>query len=313
MKDIRVVFFGTPAFAVPSLSILTKEKYNLLCVTQPWRSAGRFGKKQNSAVRVQAKSLGIACETPTTLRDRVFLDRLQRFQPRVAVLVAYGLIIPPELLQLPPDGFINVHPSLLPRHRGPSPIPATILAGDQKTGVTIMKLDEGVDTGPLLAQTTIPLTGQETTGSLSEILAQMGAELLRITLRQYLQHAIVPIAQNHAKSTLTKKIRKEDGLIDWNEGATIIERKIRAFYPWPSAWTILKDERIIIHRARIVELAHPSIPGTLIELGPANLGIVCGNGKILEPLELKREGKKTMISAAFFHGYRKKVGLVLGH
>src|SRR5436190_14857164 len=212
----RVIFMGTPQFAVPSLRALVEGPYMLTVVTQPDRPAGRGGKLTPPPVKVAAEELGLPIMQPPTLRDPGFRERLEELRPEVTVLVAYGEYLAPSLLDLPRRGSINLHPSLLPRWRGSTPIQSAILAGDAVTGVSIILMDKGLDTGPILAQTSTPIEPEDTQPQLSARLAEIGAELLAETLPRWLRGEIEPIPQGEERATLTHILQKEDGLIDWN-------------------------------------------------------------------------------------------------
>ncbi|EKD56084.1 MAG: hypothetical protein ACD_58C00304G0012 [uncultured bacterium] len=269
MNKHRIIFFGTPEFAVPSLQILIDSgslarlginQSPIAVVTEPDRPAGRGKKLKYSSVKELAQKNNLQIYQPEKIST--LSSQLSALEPDVAIVVAYGQIIPKEILEIPKFGFINLHPSLLPKYRGPSPIQAAILNGDKVTGVTIIKLDEKMDHGPILAQQELEIANskkQKTNKiqipidyeNLSKELAKLGAELLIKTLPDYLNNKIKPINQDHTKATFTKLINKSDGLINWSEPVDLIERKIRAYNPWPGAYTFINNKRLKICQAHI--------------------------------------------------------------
>jgi methionyl-tRNA formyltransferase len=312
----RVVFMGTPQFAVPTLQGLV-ETYApgsrpgevVGVVTQPDRPSGRGRKLQPSPVKRLAEAHGIPVLTPTSLRKPESQAALRDLSPDVVIVAAFGQILPPAVLELPPFGCLNVHASLLPRWRGAAPIAAAILAGDEETGVTIMKMDPGLDTGPILRQRATPIGEEDTRESLGQRLAGLGAELLLETLPDWLAGRIRPQAQDEAKATLAPKLEKEQGRIDWRESAQAIGRRVCAFYRWPGAFTTWQGDLLKILRAA----ARPSsgeaaseAPGSVIETaeGPA---VVAGVG-LLQLYEVQPAGKRPMPADAFARGARDFIG-----
>ncbi|RME09305.1 MAG: methionyl-tRNA formyltransferase [Ardenticatenia bacterium] len=309
----RLIFLGTPVFAVPSLQRLAETgAYDIVqVITQPDRPAGRGRKLRPSPVKEAAQALGLPVWTPETLKTPDAVAYLRDLAPDVAVVVAYGEILRPNVLAIPPKGFLNVHASLLPKYRGAAPIQAAILNGDRETGVSIMLLDEGMDTGPVLAQRVVPIAPDETAGTLSEKLAQVGAELLVETLPRWLAGEIEPRPQDHSQATVTRLIKKAHGRIDWTAPAVQIERQVRAFTPWPSAFTTWDGRLLKVLRARVVNApAHDAEPGTVVALdeGPA---VVTGEGLLLLE-EVQLEGKRPTTGKAFLQGYSQIVGARLG-
>ena len=248
---IRCVFMGTPEFAVPSLAALLDAGYHVVGVlTKKDQPAGRGQKLETSAVKQMAQALGLTIQQPSTLRTAEAQAALAYLAPDVIVVAAYGLILPPEVLDLPRFGCINVHGSVLPRWRGAAPIAAAILAGDVEAGVSIMRMDAGVDTGPTLSAAYLPIAADDTTGTLTPKLANLGADLLMRTLPRWLAGEITPVPQPEEGATYAPRIAKEDGLIDWSEPAALIERRVRAYQPWPTAYTRWNGLRLKILRAR---------------------------------------------------------------
>lgn len=307
----RVIFMGTPQFAVPSLRALAERYGVALVVTQPDRPAGRGRALVESAVKVAARELGLPLFQPDSLRSPEALATLKEAQPDVIVVVAYGEILRQNVLSLPPRGCVNVHASLLPRQRGAAPIAAAILAGDKVTGITIMLMDAGMDTGPVLAQAEEPIRPDDTTGSLTARLAGLGARLLVDTLPRWLQDEIVAQPQDGSRATYAPMIRKEDGLIDWGEPAAVIERQARAFDPWPGAYTYWQGRRVRIAQAEpLLSWCGSEEPGTVLA-SCDGVGVATGEGALLIH-RLQVEGKRCVDCAAFLCGQPGFAGAVLG-
>lgn len=311
-----LIFMGTPQFAVPSLRALAQGPYMITVVTQPDRPAGRGGKLAPPAVKVAAEELGLPLLQPETLRDPDLRARLAEMRPEVTVLVAYGEYIAPALLDLPRRGSINLHPSLLPRWRGSTPIQSAILAGDEVTGVSIIRMDKGLDTGPILAQRQTPIGPEETSLQLSEHLAVIGAELLADTLPLWLRGEIEPVPQTEEGATLTRILKKEDGLIEWNMPAEEIARRVRALQPWPGTYTYWQGRLLKILRARPVAapVDKPDKPGTvsLLQHAGSRALVVWTADGALELIELQMEGKPAREAQPLLSGYPGLVGSVLG-
>jgi methionyl-tRNA formyltransferase len=248
---MNVVFMGSPLFAIPSLNALsTKHEFDLVGVfTQPDRPAGRGRKIRSSPVKLRSAELGLSIYQPDSLKSPEIISTLQALNTELIVVAAYGKILPPNLLDLPKFGSINVHASLLPRWRGASPIQAAIHAGDSYTGVTIMKMDPGLDTGPILSQRRISIHSSDTGGSLSERLADLGAELLLETISGYISGELHPFEQDVNKATYAPLLKKSDGRLDFMRPALELERQIRAFDPWPASFFEWGNRRIVIHKA----------------------------------------------------------------
>jgi methionyl-tRNA formyltransferase len=265
---MSIVFIGTPDFAVPSLRRLAADGHVIAAViTRPDRPAGRGRRLALPPVKVAAEELGLTVLQPSTLRDAEPLNTIRALQPEVIVAVAYGQILRRQLLDIPPRGVLNVHPSLLPRHRGASPIAGAILAGDDETGVSIMLMDAGMDSGPVLAQRRVPIDPTDTTEWLTGQLAWLGADLLAETLPRWLAGDITPQPQDDSRATITRLIRKEDGEIDWTLSAVEIWRGIRAYNPWPGASTVLDGEALRLWQAQPLDETSSEPPGTIV-VGP---------------------------------------------
>lgn len=292
---------GTPELAVPSLGALI-ERFEVVAVaTQPDRRAGRGRGLEASPVKRRALEADLPVLQPAGLRDPAAVAQLAAYRPDLVAVVAYGLILPPALLELPPLGCVNVHTSLLPRHRGASPIHGAILAGDEVTGVTTMLMDEGLDTGPILLQEREPVRPRDTTVTLGARLAERGAALLVRTVERLAAASIDPAPQDDAEATLTGLIRKQDGLIDWRRPAVEIERRVRAMQPWPSAFTFHGDTRLQIWRAEPGPDTDAEA-GTVVALAEALL-VACGDGRALRVHEMQRPGGRRLPTADFVRGY----------
>jgi methionyl-tRNA formyltransferase len=302
---------GTPEFAAPSLDALVNAGYEVAGVlTQPDQPAGRGRQIEPSPVKRAALAHGLAVQQPKTLRAPDAQAELAALAPDVIVVAAYGLILPPAVLALPPSGCVNVHGSLLPRHRGAAPIAAAILGGDPETGVSIMLMDEGVDTGPVLDTAAIPIAPEDTAGSLSAKLARLGAELLTATLPRYLAGEIRATPQPTEGATYAPRIEKREGEIRWAEPAALIERKVRAYQPWPTAYTAWRGQPLKLLRARVASTATRALPGQVIG-GKHEAGVATGDG-VLWLDEVQPAGKKPMPVGAFLQGAPGFVGSRLG-
>ncbi|MDQ3870177.1 MAG: methionyl-tRNA formyltransferase [Chloroflexota bacterium] len=255
----RTIFLGTGRFAVPVLEALTQESRVELVgvVTASPKPAGRGGILRPSPVGLVARTKWLAVLTPGRLRAPESVEEIRELRPELLVLADYGQIVPRELLELPRHGALNLHPSLLPRHRGASPIPAAILGGDHETGVTLIRMDAGVDTGPIVAQRTVPLRGDETAPELQERLASVAADLLRESLGPWLAGTIDARPQSEEGATLTRALRREDGRLDPSRSATELARQVRAYQPWPGSFLQTPTGRIVIWAAEPIELASP--------------------------------------------------------
>ncbi|MCX7608751.1 MAG: methionyl-tRNA formyltransferase [Anaerolineales bacterium] len=299
--SLRIVFMGSPDFAVPTLEALAARYPIVGVVTQPDRPAGRGGTLKPPAVKEAALRLGLPVIQPEKLRQPEAMAQLRAWAPDLIVVAAFGQILRQEVLDLPPLGCINVHASLLPRWRGAAPIQAALLAGDAETGVTIMKMDAGVDTGPILAQRAIPIAPDETGGSLFEKLSRLGADLLLETLPRYVSGEIVPRPQPEEGVTYAPMLKKEDGLLDFSQPAAALERRVRAMNPWPGAYFEWRGAPLKVLRARVGEAKSPGAGRRLTVEGRPALG--CGEG-ILILEEVQPAGKRPMPGKAFLAGAR---------
>ena len=300
----RIVYFGTPDFAVPPLAALIAAGFPVpLVVTQPDRPVGRHAALRPSAVAAWAAANGLPLEKPERLRgNAALLERLAAARPAAIAVAAYGRIFPPELLVLPPLGCVNVHASLLPRHRGASPVQAAILAGDSETGVATMRMEEGLDTGPVYLERRVPIGERETAGELSARLAGIGGALLVETLRGLEAGTLSPRPQRGDPS-LCRPIRREDAAADWTRPADELSRRLRAFTPWPGLFTFFEGERVKILAARPASTGGKGEPGDLT-LDGGELVASAGGGTALILERLQRAGRNPVTGAEFARSVR---------
>ncbi len=294
MSALTIIFAGTPPFAATHLNALLEKNYSICAVyTQPDRPAGRGRHPQPSAVKQLAQAHKLPTYQPSTLTSPETQQELRALKADVMVVVAYGLLLPPAALGIPHHGCINVHASLLPRWRGAAPIQYAILNGDNMSGVTTMSMEAGLDTGPMLQQANYALSPTETSQSLHDKLAQLGPEVLIETLEALRHDKLTPVSQDHAQSTYAPKIKKQQAKIDWSLSAHELDRQIRAFNPWPVAYTQVQGERLRLWAATPLDIPHGKSPGTIVDAKQDKLCIACGDGLLaLEKLQLP--GKKTM-------------------
>ncbi len=304
---MKIVFAGTPAFAAVALQTLLDSGHEVtLVLTQPDRPAGRGLKAQASAVKRLAEQCGLAVLQPSSLKSEDVARAVKAASPEVIVVAAYGLILPEALLKLPPLGCVNIHASLLPRWRGAAPIQRALLAGDAVTGVTIMQMEAGLDTGPILLQEPIPIAADDTAGVLHDKLAALGARLIVRALVE--RPAVTP--QDDSRATYAARITKGEPEIDWWRSAMELERQVRAFNPSPGAQTQLGPAAIKIWRA-CVEPRISGAPGTVFAAGPDGIVVACGHGG-LRITELQRAGGKRLAAGAFLAGFKLEPGMRLG-
>ncbi|HET91685.1 MAG TPA: methionyl-tRNA formyltransferase [Chloroflexi bacterium] len=312
---MRVVFMGTPEFAVPTLEGLAEAPFAKVVgvVTQPDRLAGRGRRPEPPAVKRVALEMTVPLIQPESLRDADVAAQLAAWTPDVIVVVAFGQLLPLSVLDLPPHGCLNVHASLLPRWRGAAPVEAAILAGDEVTGVTVMRMDVGLDTGPILAQREEPIHPDDTQTSLGERLSRRGAALLVEVLPSYCQGQVQPRPQPEEGVTYASQLRREDGWLDWTRSAVELDRQVRAFNPWPGAFTTLQGRRFKVLRAvPLPNWRGDAPPGTVFTLVDGDaVAVATGEGALrLEQVQLA--GKRRMDIAAFLCGQQDCVGVCLG-
>lgn len=298
---MKIVFAGTPAFAVPSLQAAAQVAEVVAVYTQPDRPAGRGRGLQASPVKLEAVKRGIPVLQPDTLRGKDAAATLRAFEPVVMVVVAYGLLLPQRILEVPDEGCWNVHASLLPRWRGAAPIQRAIAAGDTETGVCLMQMEKGLDTGPVLLQQRTPIGATETGGQLHDRLAELGAQVLRDGLG-LLRAGIRPRPEPQAADGVTyaHKLDKAEARLDWSQPAAVLANQVRAFNPWPMAEAVLAGERVRIHGAVALDQAHAAQPGQVLAAGREGIDIACGHG-VLRVRVLQRDGGRAITAADFLN------------
>lgn len=308
----RIIFMGTPEFAVPSLQALLDHGENIVTViTQPDRPKGRGRKMTPPAVKLLAQANGIPVVQPLKIKTAEFRDSLQKLEPDLIIVTAYGRILPGHILNLPSLGTINVHGSLLPRYRGAAPVQWAILRGERETGVTIMQMDEGLDTGDMLLTTTLPISPDDTAGSLAEKMSEQGGKALCQALDLLRQDQLPPIKQDNALATLAPPLVKEQGRVDWSRSAFDISCQIRGLDPWPMAHTLYLEKWLRFFQPQVVEENPAEQPGTLCRADKKGLLIRCGQDCLLIG-EVQLQGSKRMSVEASLCGRPMQVGLLFG-
>jgi methionyl-tRNA formyltransferase len=306
----RIVFFGTPSFAIPTLKALLKGPDQVVgVVTQPDREKGRGRKVILSPVKELSLQNHLIPLQPEKAKEEAFQETLRDLQPDLIVVVAYGQILTKSVLDIPKYGAINVHASLLPKYRGAAPIAWAILNGEAVTGVTTMMMDEGMDTGNILLQREVPMGDEETSETLQDRLASAGAQLLLETLERVKEENILPIPQDHSKATYAPPLKKEDGHIDWRKGAKEIDRQIRAFNPWPGAFTKWGDRWLKIYKGETRVRKPTGEGGTVVWVGSDLIEVETGENSFLIR-EVQLEGKKRMTARDFLSGHPILIGTV---
>ncbi len=310
---MKIVFMGTPDFAVPALKKLAADGHEIaLVVTKPDAMKGRGNKVQASAVKECALALSLPVSQPEKVKgNTAFIEQLQALAPDAVVVIAYGKILPKEILEIPPHGCLNVHGSILPRHRGAAPIQWTILAGDEEGGVSIMQMDEGMDTGDVLAESRVPVDAHNAE-ELFDILSVKGADLIAETLAKIeAGEQITAVPQEDALATYAPMITKKDGLLDFGRPAAELERRVRGLYPWPGTYTYLDGQPFKIWTAGLAEGTPGAAPGTVLKADREGILIACGEGALLAK-EVQAPGKKRMPADAYLKGHSIEKGTVLG-
>ncbi|ELY4521207.1 methionyl-tRNA formyltransferase [Cronobacter muytjensii] len=304
-ESLRIIFAGTPDFAARHLEALLSSSHEIVGVfTQPDRPAGRGKKLMAGPVKVLAEENGLPVFQPKSLRPVENQELVAALNADVMVVVAYGLILPEAVLAMPRLGCINVHGSLLPRWRGAAPIQRSLWAGDTQTGVTIMQMDKGLDTGDMLRKLTCPITAEDTSASLYDKLAQMGPQGLLATLSDLASGAVVPEKQDDAKATYAEKLSKEEARLDWMLSAVQLERCIRAFNPWPVSYFMIDDQPVKVWKASVLDQQSKAAPGTVLEAGKQGIQIATADG-ILNLEDLQPAGKKPMSAQDLLNSRRE--------
>lgn len=302
---------GTPDFAVPSLKALIDAKYNILAViTQPDKPKGRGRVMTMSPVKALAIQQGIHVYQPEKIRDKDIINKIKKLSPDLIVVVAYGKILPETIINIPPKGCINVHASLLPKYRGAAPINCAIISGEQETGVTIMFIDKGMDTGPVLTAEKVPIACSDTSIDLHDKLKVKGAQLLVKTIDLLKIGDIMPRAQDDSQATYSPMLKKEDGRIDWGKSAEEIRNLIRGLFPWPCAYTHYNDTMLKIFNGKIDTELTNEIPGTIIGTNTDGLRVATGNGIFIIQDVQPANGKRLKISE-FLRGHKIATGKIL--
>ena len=310
---LRVVFFGTPEFAVPTLEALIASRHRVVTVvSQPDRPKGRGQRLQPTPTRQVADAAGIPVLQPLRLREEGFLEVLAAARPALGVVAAYGRILPERLLVLPRLGMINVHASLLPAYRGAAPVHRAVIAGDTETGVTIMRVVQELDAGPVIAAATRPIGADETTVEVERGLAALGAPLLVSVVEALAAGRAVETPQDHDRATFAPKVGREEGTIDWNRPAADIHNLVRGLQPWPlvSAW--IGNARHVIHRTERTDDQAQAPGGTIVEASGDRLMVTGGDGRVLRVRLIQPEGRRVMAAQEFLAGRRVPIGTTIG-
>lgn len=308
--SLRIVFFGTPAFAVPTLEALLGSRHSVVAaVTQPDRPRGRGQKTSDTPVKACAASAGLQILQPDTLKDGSFAAALTGLDADFGVVAAYGKILTDAVLRAPRLGMLNVHASLLPRYRGAAPIHRAVMAGERETGITIMRVVKALDAGPMLAVARRPIGPDETSDEVERDLARIGAGLLVATIERLLEGGLAEVEQVESEATYARRLTKDDGLVDWALPAERIHNLIRGLHPWPHAFTLLDGKRYILLRSTASSERADAPPGTIVEADGDRLRVAAGSG-VVNVLELQAEGKRPMSAREFLAGHPLRTGAV---
>ena len=314
---MKAVFMGTPEFAVPTLQALIDHHEVLAVVTQPDKQRGRGKKMQFPPVKEKAVEYDIPVYQPQRARDEEFIEELKNLNPDVIVVVAYGQILPESILNIPKYGCINVHGSLLPKYRGAAPIQWAVLDGEEKTGITTMYMEKGLDTGDMIEKTVVPIADTDTGVTLHDKLADAGAELILSTLSKLEDHTAIRTPQDDSLSCYASMLKKEMGELDFTKDAASLERLIRGLQPWPVAYTKMNQKTVRIYEASVCEQPEETledgtqiVPGMIVRVTKKNFTVACGNGALMIR-KLQPEGKKPMDCAAFLAGNKLKTGQMI--
>jgi len=305
---LRIVFFGTPAFAVPTLEALLASRHDVVAVvTQPDRPRGRGQRTSDAPVKACAVAAGVPVLQPDSMHDAGFVDTLTGLRADLGVVAAYGKILTAAVLAVPRLGMVNVHASLLPRYRGAAPVHRAIIAGERETGITIMRVVKALDAGPMLAKARRPIGPDETSDAVERDLARIGAALAVTTIDRL--DEVTDVVQVDADATYARRLSREDGVVDWGLSAKDIHNLIRGLHPWPHAFTFLDSRRFILHRSTPVPEDAYAAPGTVLEASGDRLRVATGSG-VLQVLEIQSEGKRPMATREFLAGHAIETGAV---
>jgi methionyl-tRNA formyltransferase len=310
-QPLRIIFMGTPDFAAATLKALIDGPDEVVAlVTQPDRAKGRGKKLSPPPAKVLAEAADIPVLQPIKIKTEEFCNGLLTYRPDLIVVAAYGRILPKSILELAPLGCINVHGSLLPQYRGAAPIQWSVLNGDETTGVTIIQMNEGMDTGDILLKASIKTEPEETAGSLFDKLAVLGSETLLKAIKGLQDGTLIPVSQNHELATVAPMLKKDDGLIDWHKDAKNIECLIRGLDPWPTAYCLLNSKRVRLFRPEVLHKDSDAQPGTVLQADKRGIFIACGNNTLVIK-EIQPEGKKRMPVESFLCGHPIAAGTLL--
>lgn len=309
----RALFFGTPEFAVPCLRALIELADVSLVITQPDRPSGRGMKLTPPPTKVLALEHGIAVQQPTKVRPPEFAESLRALNADIAIVIAYGRILPRAVLDAARLGSVNVHASLLPAYRGAAPIQWSVVNGDRETGVSLMQMDEGMDTGPVLAMARTPIDPNETGGELALRLSQLGAQLLTEQWSRLLAGTLVPVPQDHARATHAPMLSKEDGNVRWHDSAQQVHDRVRGLNPWPGATTYIHGKRLKIHRTQVLDMTASQGAGQIIQVSSHQLIVACGGGSAIRIDEVQPEGSKRMGAGQWLASQQLTAGMRFGN
>jgi methionyl-tRNA formyltransferase len=306
---LRIVYFGTPEFAVPALRELLGSTHRVVAVvSQPDRPRGRGQHLQPTPTRKLAESRAVRVLQPQKLRDEAFLQSLRDVKPDLGVVAAYGRILPEPLLQIPRHGMINVHASLLPAYRGAAPVHRAVIAGDRETGVSIMRIVRELDAGPVFATARVPIDDEATSVEVEAALAELGAKLLVDVVDHIAAGRAVEVPQDHACATHAPKIAKEEGRIDWMLPAAAVHNLVRGLQPWPMVSIWIDGARCVVHRTSVSSERSAAAPGTIVHASHGRLAIAAGQGGVVDVLQIQPEGRRVMAVAEFLTGHRAPAG-----
>jgi methionyl-tRNA formyltransferase len=309
VSPLRIAYFGTPEFAVPGLRALIASTHDVVAlVSQPDRPRGRGHKLQPTPTKLVAAAAGIPVLQPTRLKDDAFADALRALSLDLAVVAAYGRIIPDRILEIPRLGMINIHASLLPKYRGAAPIHRAVINGDTETGVTIMRVVSELDAGPAFAVERIPIGPNDTTPEVERALAEIGAKLAVRVVGQLAEGSAVEVSQNHAEATYAPKLERDEGAIDWSLPASDIHDRVRGLQPWPLVSVTIDGVRCSIYRTSVSGETTTAPPGTVIAASNGVLAVAAGDGRVVRILEIQPEGKRVMSARDFLSGRRVQSG-----
>jgi len=310
MEKYKIIFLGTPEFAIPSLEGLYEKENVIAVVTQPDKPKGRGLKPSPSPIKTWALSKGLKVLEPLKLKDSQVIETFKSFLPDLIVVCAYGKILPKELLEIPKFGCWNIHASLLPKYRGASPINWAILEGEKETGITIILMDEGLDTGPILLQKKIPILEEDNAITLAKKLSLLGKEAILEAIELHKKGILKPFPQPEEGISYAPILKKEDGFFTFEESAKIIERKAKAFLPWPAAFTYYKNKLLKVFSAKAIPIEHKEKPGTILDINKEGILVATSENAILLK-EVQLEGKKKISAYEFACGQRLKAGALL--